>query len=408
MNCRPVAATEYDKVREVDDILDAIQLLADQKSLDSLPVYVTDDIDKMPYVPLEHGELGFLLNKMETLEAMMKGMQADLCTLLRNAPSTPGSTVHDAATGGGSLAATAGGIMQVSSVQTVTRGGAPGHLSTQGKPAVLALNVNKSVQQPTASATQMAARVVVTARKSAASALQAEQRKTYFSTTSVDSQDEVDYETAMSRRKKQKLRQRERRQRQLLQQPQHAGGNNSAAAVESTGPKPKLAKTVATHGHMQEGKARNQQLAIGRRTSKCTVAAAKPFKQVLCIDNVDLSVHEPELSAFVVSLGVRVYSCHEVTARQTAWQRKNLPTPDHRTFRLCINRGDTAMLLNPDKLPSDVTVSRWHFKHNKPADNAARAAGAGDMLTDKANDDETFVIDDITSDPIASGTPSKQ
>ena len=123
---RPVAATEYDNVREVGDFLDAIQLLADQKSLDSLPVYVTDDIDKMPYVPLEHGELGFLLNKMETLEAMMKGMQTDLCTLLRNAPSTPGSTVHDAATGGG-LAATAGGIMQVSSVQTVTRGGARGH-----------------------------------------------------------------------------------------------------------------------------------------------------------------------------------------------------------------------------------------------------------------------------------------
>ena len=109
-------------------------------------------------------------------------------------------------------------------------------------------------------------------------------------------------------------------------------------------------------------------LAVGKRVSnKCAVAAARQFKQVFCVDNVSLAIHEPQLTKFLVSLGIRVISCFEVKARETAWQRKNLEEPDHRTFRVCINRGDTDLLLNSDNLPSDIVISRWQFKHaDKP------------------------------------------
>ena len=313
-------------------------------------------------------------------------------TLQANAPSPPGSNIH--ATG------------SCSHVQAMTKGGAAqGYLPAKGKPIVNpALNVNNSAQQPTASASQMAARTVVTARKSATSALQTrdtEQHTAVYSTTSVDSHDENEhYELATSRRKKLKIRQRERKQQ--LQQLQIPAGSGAVGLELKAKMKP--TETVATHadGRRRDRNARTQQLAVGRNmSSRCTVAAARPFKQVLCIDNVDMSVHEPQLTAFVSSLGVRVYTCHEVTARQTAWQRKKFPTPDHRTFRLCINRADTALLLKPDKLPSDITVSQWHFKHREPADNAAHTANAadtaGDVQTDHAceNNDET--IDDQTA-----------
>ena len=103
-------------------------------------------------------------------------------------------------------------------VQAMTKGGAAqGYLPAKGKPIVNpALNVNNSAQQPTASASQMAARTVVTARKSATSALQTrdtERRSAVYATTSVDSHDENEhYELATSCRKKLKIRQRERKQ----------------------------------------------------------------------------------------------------------------------------------------------------------------------------------------------------
>lgn len=99
-------------------------------------------------------------------------------------------------------------------------------------------------------------------------------------------------------------------------------------------------------------------------SNKCAVAAAIQFKQVFCFDNVSLAIHEPQLTKFLAGLGIRVISCFEVKARETAWQCKNLEEPDHRTFRVCINRGDTDLLLNSDNLPSDTVISRWQFKHD--------------------------------------------
>ena len=346
--CSPVGS-QLEKENELDIILDAIGLLVEQDSLERLPVYVTDDIDRIPYIQPACGELGFLVQKIEKMEAIMKGMQVDVCTLLRGVPSTtttPGPTVH-ANSGGGSQTNAAVGSIQASSVQTVMKGGARGRMSTQGKPAV---NIaNKSAKQPTASSAQPAGRSDVTTRKpTTSSALQREQRCTF----SVDSpaENDADYETVMSRKKKLKLRQHERR----------------------------------------------QTLAIGRSTDYCTAAGAKPFKQVLCIDNVSMSTHEPELIDCFAGLGVRVFTCHEVQARRTAWQRKNTEL-NHRTFRLCINKADSHLLLNADNLPSDIIVSRWSFKHSKKTPLSVNTAD--NSQTDNDNPDETFVINDIDMSP---------
>jgi hypothetical protein len=134
-------------------------------------------------------------------------------------------------------------------------------------------------------------------------------------------------------------------------------------------PKPSSKLTKATNNNVVVGKPQHQRNSRTRRgpltVGKCTslnAVAAKPFKQVYCVDNVSLSISGAKLTALITKLGVRVLSCHEVNARMTNWQRRNFIEPDHRTFRLCINKMDRDNLLNPDTLPADITISYWHFK----------------------------------------------
>lgn len=79
-----------------------------------------------------------------------------------------------------------------------------------------------------------------------------------------------------------------------------------------------------------------------------SIVAAKPYKSVYCVENIDASVDAHKLISFVSSLGVRVFSCFEVKPRMSARQRLHGITPSHKTFRLCINRADNNTLLQSD------------------------------------------------------------
>ena len=95
-----------------------------------------------------------------------------------------------------------------------------------------------------------------------------------------------------------------------------------------------------------------------------SVLAAKPYKSVYCVDNVDKSVDADTLTSFVSSLGVRVLSCFEVKPRMTARQRLRGSQPSHKTFRLCVNRADNSIPLQADSWHSDVSAFRWFFKRS--------------------------------------------
>jgi hypothetical protein len=49
-----------------------------------------------------------------------------------------------------------------------------------------------------------------------------------------------------------------------------------------------------------------------------------------------------------------------VKPRTTRWQRSHGIIPDHRAFRVCINRADNERFLDESKWPSDVIVSTWY------------------------------------------------
>ena len=95
------------------------------------------------------------------------------------------------------------------------------------------------------------------------------------------------------------------------------------------------------------------------------LTATKPLygKAVFCIDNLHKDITVPDLEQYVKGIGVRVLGCDETKPRRSYRQKVNNVVPDDRkAFRLCINKADTKLLLNPSKWPADVSVSAWFFR----------------------------------------------
>ena len=89
------------------------------------------------------------------------------------------------------------------------------------------------------------------------------------------------------------------------------------------------------------------------------------------VDNLDNTCDADKLTSFVKKLKVRLLSCYEVKPRTSRWQREHGIIPDHRAFRVCINRADKDRFLDDSKWPSDVTVSTWYSM--KRAEERGRA-----------------------------------
>jgi len=104
--------------------------------------------------------------------------------------------------------------------------------------------------------------------------------------------------------------------------------------------------------------------------SNFTAAAKLTQKAVYCIDNVSNNCSVQELSDFVSALSVKVISCFEAKPRR----RRDVDDddddddddqvvirPKRKAFRLCIDKDDTAKLLNPTAWPHSVIISEWFF-----------------------------------------------
>ena len=67
---------------DIEDVLNAMKILDEQKSLNKLPVFVTHDTSKIPPKPLEDGEYICLLNKMDKLEDVVVELKAMIFNML--------------------------------------------------------------------------------------------------------------------------------------------------------------------------------------------------------------------------------------------------------------------------------------------------------------------------------------
>jgi hypothetical protein len=160
-------------------------------------------------------------------------------------------------------------------------------------------------------------------------------------------------------------------------------------------PAPSFASAVrdgrvsGTGGRKQNSRA---PLLVGRKSATASngnndndPTAARAFKAVYCVDNVNVKYDTQALVSFVTRLGVRVMTCYEVRPRRSQWQREHGVVPDHRAFRICINRADNGRFFNDDKWPADITISRWFSKKTvennveNNVDNVDRAPAEADV-----------------------------
>ena len=358
--------------KEIDDIVDIVRELDERASIDSLPRFVTDETDKVPSPQFNEGDVRFLLNKMDKMEATIQSLQSTVYTLLARLDQKS--------------------IGSSQSVINVTR--PVSHSAKHHQPRSVAGTVQPSQLGKTTTTN-------TNVNKSWAAVVDEEQGQATSHQSNVsevdmsdnDNQDGVFtlYESPRTIRKKRRLHERS------------PGNNQSNENVNNN----KISTQSA-------GKIPNKPLLVGKRSTHADpnnvagLASAGPWKAVFCISNVSQSTTDVQLKKFVEDLGVRVVSCYQVKPRLSQWQRERKLQPNHNTFRLYINRLDIEKLLVAESWPEDVSVSKWFFKkQTEKSDEASTDAtvdkhlAPGDLSKDMAVDNLTSDLDStiLASDP---------
>jgi len=179
---------------------------------------------------------------------------------------------------------------------------------------------------------------------------------------------------------------------------QHREASSRVGSNQLIGNRPTRNSHASTTLQSDKKKPSRQPLLFGRKSASSpsnntpTVSAAHAIKSVFLVDNLDNSCDTVSLTNFVKQLKVRVLSCFEVKPRTTRWQRSHGIIPDHRAFRVCINRADKERFLDESKWPSDVIVSTWYSmkrtdeeQHNVDSDNDHITASAAERRTTTAS-----------------------
>ena len=87
-------------------------------------------------------------------------------------------------------------------------------------------------------------------------------------------------------------------------------------------------------------------------------------KAVLCVDNVDLACNENDISAYVSSIGVEVFTCFQTNPRRRPNESVE-DVRDRKAFRLCINAADRDRLYDSNAWPDSIRVSDWFSCRDK-------------------------------------------
>lgn len=379
------------KQSEVNDILNIITVLDEKKELSKLPTYVTDNTENIPSVRIEDGDLAYLMTKINKLEGHIVVLQRTVNSLSATISDSSKTVVNNGYAAAVmsqvpslNYAAGSGSEQQQQSVRVSDR-----QLSVSSGPAASRRmntiinnnNNNNSVRQLSYD------RRVESGSEKWSDAMDLRDRRPSTSAESCgddgDLSNSVNWDIAMSRRKRKRIlsgRQNRTADRSADQPAAiNNGGSQSTQRLPNNDQRRQLNKTNRFN--------RRQPLLVGKsiNAGNSQISAARIYKLVFCIDNVSLETDESKLTEFVKSLGVRVVNCHEVQPRRSRWQRENFLIANHRTFRLCINKFDKGLLLNPDKWPVDIIISRWNFKSRHTDTDAESTEPHGDRVLPNAD-----------------------
>ena len=346
----------------INDIVDILARLDEQKKIDDLPRYVCCNSESIPSIKLDDGDLRFLINKIDKMEAVIGDMHTSINAVYALLSSIE-KKVIDSVKNNQMFQPPA--VRQPLPRRTIAQVVRP---PTGVPPCIDDVHAFPPLGKPSADVFgQLGAR-----SKNSDWAT----RANLASATSTDSLD-AEQPFKLTHHEYQRKRRRMRSQQLDIQELQANGSQKSTnprveARVEKqnrpvdTSSKisanPKRSTAEIKPAQQRNSRSRRVPLSVGKCVTSSSVTGAKPYKQVYCVDNVSLAIDAEQLTQFVLNLGVRVISCFEVNPRLTSWQRSHYNQPDHRTFRLCINKVDKEILLNPNTLPEDIYISKWFFK----------------------------------------------
>ena len=144
--------------------------------------------------------------------------------------------------------------------------------------------------------------------------------------------------------------------------------NNKRGRVEST--------PQAAANRQDEKSTRRAPVLLGKSsTSGSKLAAAQDIrkKSVFCVDNVNTSCNTEDIRAFVAnSLSIEVLSCFEVKPRRRRGDDQSESAVNRKAFRLCICAYDRDRLLDASVWPKSVVISDWFFKKQSEEDKRMR------------------------------------
>jgi len=329
-------------------------------------------------MPLDDGEYTCLLNKIDKLEDVIIEMKAMMCSVLAvvhnqtSVRSTPATDNHASAHFNTSMHDTQ--MWPPISRPTVE----PSLKSTRPpRAAQSADQPEKSLRKQPAKKPSVIHNVhfaTATQRSDAKATwsdrVEAEENVgDYMSSASSDHRDADDDEFEIHLSPKRK---KQRKRSELME--------NAAASVSAAGGSkqlignPRSGNNLLASGvqsgvqsvNVAKKKASSKPLLVGRKSSTLvssspTITAARTFKSVYIVDNLSKTCDMETLMTFLKKLKVRTLTCFEVKPRMTRWQRAHDFIPDHRAYRICINKADNDRLLDESKWPADITLSLIHI-----------------------------------------------
>ena len=296
------------KVREIDDIIQLVTYLDEQKVLDQLPKYVADSPDSMPYLRIVDGDLRFLIEKIGKLEDTVKRLQESLAAI---AEAYCGRTQP--------------GSLNIDSLYPLPSQSKQPHAQW--------------ADQSTMSYAEAGASDPVWARDGYDSGfsrtvdLRTDKQST-TATTGEESHDAGEFQEVINRRNKNK-------RRKMNSSPDIVDRN-----ISSVG-KQRMLKVV--------GKLQNTD-------SKIKASDHVIDKSVFCVSNVSNGYSCDDLQSFLIDSGIQVVSCFDCKTKFIG----------SKAFRVCIAAKDRELFESPDIWPENVIVRDWFFKGKSNANNGTQ------------------------------------
>ena len=343
--------------REVDDLMLLFTFLDEQKVLDKLPRYVSDNPDNMPNIRLYEGDLQMFTSFLRDMNGRLNNLESVLAAICNDVrklqvwPSLPEPARSGHQPGSSTQSRHAVGLSDVNTAAVSVREVRGNSATAARGNSTVSTVENETVHQAGPRQQQRQQRWGDCSADWAAtggSSVVDANRFAPLASASADDEGEP-FNVVQGRRRSSK------RHRQTT--PEQSQLQRSMATTTGE-------KSAKPSGTVLLGKASS-------RSVSTKIAAAKKMrkKAVFCIDNVHTACTLDDIKSFVKCIPVEVVTCYEVQPRRFRNESASDAANDRKAFRLCIYDEDRDMLLNPSVWPDSVKISYWYFKSRSNDDS---------------------------------------